>query len=311
MNSFDHSLKFLVGHQPADFIAFGMGGAVQVRGALGGALPARNRDVDDLFLIVWQGREWVLHLEYHRRHQSQEELALDVVEAQARLRRREGRPVLTQVWDLYGERGGRLLEDRVVPFGGAPGGAASQCAYRRVNLRALRAQSLLLEAPPALWPLVPLTADGARVEAVRAARDAIEGRSDVTGQVKADHLAVLLFMAAAEGLAMDVLRAYIPKEKMMESELYREIFEEGAAEGEARGEARGKAEGKADTLIRILLRRFHFVDDLLSQRVRAETRIEVLDAWLDEAVLTQDEAGLGTLVEHIKRTPLPPAAPRR
>lgn len=97
----------------------------------------------------------------------------------------------------------------------------------------------------------------------------------------------------------------------MESELYREIFEEGAAEGEARGEARGKAEGKADTLIRILLRRFHFVDDLLSQRVRAETRIEVLDAWLDEAVLTQDEAGLGTLVEHIKRTPLPPAAPRR
>ena len=83
----------------------------------------------------------------------------------------------------------------------------------------------------------------------------------------------------------------------MESSLYREIFDEGKTEG--------KAEGKADTLLRILLRRFHFVDDLLTQRVRAETRIEVLDAWLDEAVLTSEEQGLGQLIEHIKRTPLP------
>ena len=97
----------------------------------------------------------------------------------------------------------------------------------------------------------------------------------------------------------------------MESELYREIFEDGRIEGEARGEARGEAKAKVDLLVRILLRRFHFVDDLLNQRIRSESRAEMLDAWLDEAVLTQDEAGLGTLVEHIKRTPLPPAAPRR
>jgi hypothetical protein len=39
--------------------------------------------------------------------------------------------------------------------------------------------------------------------------------------------------------------------------------------------------------------------------LRAETRLNVLDAWLDEAVLTADEQGLGQLIEHIKRTPLP------
>lgn len=90
----------------------------------------------------------------------------------------------------------------------------------------------------------------------------------------------------------------------MESELYREIFQKG----ETKGEARGEAKAKVDLLIRILLRRFHFVDDLLNQRIRSESRAEVLDAWLDEAVLTQDEQGLGKLVEHIKATPLPPAA---
>ena len=99
----------------------------------------------------------------------------------------------------------------------------------------------------------------------------------------------------------------------MESSLYREIFEEGEAKGRADGEAKGRADGevkgkveaKTDMLLRILMRRFHFVDDLLSQRIRAETRLEVLDAWLDEAVLTADEQGLGQLIEHIKRTPPP------
>jgi hypothetical protein len=170
-----------------------------------------------------------------------------------------------------------------------------------VNLRALRAEELLSRGPPALWPLVPLTGDGDRLEAVRRARDAIEARPGIAAAVRADHLAVLLFMGVAEGLPQDLLRAYLPREKMMESSLYREIFDEGKAEGELKG----KAEGKADTLARILLRRFHLVDDLLTQRIHAETRLDVLDLWLDEAVLTADEEGIQHLVERIKRTPMP------
>lgn len=92
---------------------------------------------------------------------------------------------------------------------------------------------------------------------------------------------------------------------MKESALYREIYEEGEAKGQARGQARGQAAGKADTLIRVLFRRFHHVDDLLSQRIRAETRIEILDVWLDDAVLGEGEAALARLIEFIKRTPLP------
>jgi hypothetical protein len=42
---------------------------------------------------------------------------------------------------------------------------------------------------------------------------------------------VLWFIAEAENVAVDLLRAYIQKEKLMQSELYRSIFAEGKQEG--------------------------------------------------------------------------------
>ena len=59
-----------------------------------------------------------------------------------------------------------VLEDRVLEFGLTLGPSASRCqsAYRRVNLRALSAERLLSEASPVLWPLVPLTGDGATIQ---------------------------------------------------------------------------------------------------------------------------------------------------
>jgi predicted transposase YdaD len=162
--------------------------------------------------------------------QGQDELSIDVAEAQIRLFRRERVEVVSFVWDLYGRVGDPVLSRSVLVFG-----EQSQSQYRRINLRGMSARELLAQGPPALWPLLPLTSDGATGEAVQAARDAIEGRGELSAVRRADHLAVLWFIAEAESVAVDLLRTYIQKEKLMQSELYRSIFAEGQQEGLQQG----------------------------------------------------------------------------
>ena len=81
-----------------------------------------------------------------------------------------------------------------------------------------------------------MTRDGAREEAVRAARDAIEARTDLPA-ADTDHLAVLWFIAEAEDVPVRVMKEYISEGRLMASTLYQSIFEKGEARGEARGGA--------------------------------------------------------------------------
>jgi hypothetical protein len=75
----------------------------------------------------------VVHIEFHRRHQALEDLAIDVAEAQLRLFRRERLPVVSQVWDLYGRDDDPVLSERETLLG--PMEPCSRLVYRRVNLR--------------------------------------------------------------------------------------------------------------------------------------------------------------------------------
>jgi hypothetical protein len=88
---------------------------------------------------------------------------------------------------------------------------------------------------------VALARDGAAVEAVEEARDRIEAHGRWSAGLRADHLTVLRFVAEAEGLPREIMRAVLTKEKLMASGLYEEIFGDGVAEGEAKGKAEGKA----------------------------------------------------------------------
>jgi predicted transposase YdaD len=231
MESFDQSLKYLLEHEPADFIRFALNGEpVEVLHPLESALPSRGRDVDGGYLFASGGVQKVAHIEFHRRHQRQDALAIDVAEAQVRLFRRELVEVVSFVWDLYGRAGEPVLSRCVLVFG-----EQSQSQYRRINLRGMSFRELLAQGPPALWPLSPLTCDGATGEAVQAIRDAIEGRGDLSAVRRADHLAVLWFIAEAENVAVELLRSYIQREKLMQSELYRSIFAEGRLEGRQEG----------------------------------------------------------------------------
>jgi hypothetical protein len=64
---------------------------------------------------------------------------------------------------------------------------------------------------------------------IEEARDAIDARTAWTPAPRADHLAVLWFVAEAEGVPGRPMRAAVTKERLMESELYREIIGEGSA----------------------------------------------------------------------------------
>jgi len=299
MKSLDHSLKYLIEQTPEDFIRFGAGNpSIQVVGPLPVALPARGRDVDAGYQATVDGIAAVVHVEFHRRHQSLLELAIDVAEAQIRFFRRERLPVLSHVWDLYGSVDDPLLEDHTLKFGLQTG---TSSVYRRINLKAIRARTLLEQAPPSLWPLVPLTRDGASVKIVGLAYEAIEARSEASSSIRADHMAVLWFMADAEGVPLSALKAFFSTERLMESALYRDIYQSGEQAGELRGDAKRQAE----TIVRILALRTGTVDPAVRERVYVQTIVELLDVWYNEAlrITTAEQAEL--LADRIRRAPAP------
>lgn len=318
MESFDQSLKYLLHHEPADFIRFALGDPrVAVLSALPSSLPARARDVDGVYLIARGTDQIVVHVEFHRRHQALAELGTDVAEAQIRLFRREGRPVLSQIWDLYGQPNEAVVEDRTLSYGATSTGpdplatspgervaaqaGGSVCVYQRVNLRALGGDELLARGPPSLWPLVALTRDGRGEAMIQKAHDAIEGRANLGSVQRADHLAVLWFVAEAEDVPVRVLRAYISEERLMESTLYQSAF----AKGEARGEAKAEARLYVETILRILAHRTGTVDPTVAERLRAISSLETLQAWHEQALLAVDAEGARLLAEKIRTAPLP------
>jgi hypothetical protein len=309
MGSFDQSLKYLLHHEPADFIRFALGDPrVTVVSALPSSIPAQARDVDGVYLIARGNNRVVVHVEFHRRHQGLSELGTDVAEAQIRLFRREGLPVLSQIWDLYGRPNESVVDVRTFRYGVTSTGldplslpdereaaprTGSQCVYQCVNLRAMGGDELLARGPPALWPLVALTRDGAGEAMIQKAHDAIEGRAILSSVERADHLAVLWFVAEAEDVPVRVMRAYISEERLMESTLYQSAF------------AKGEAKVYVETILRILAHRTGAVDPTVAERIRAVSSLETLNAWHEQALLAVDAEGARLLAEKIQKAPLP------
>ncbi len=297
MDSFDQSLKYLLHREPAGFIRFGLRDpSVQVLRPIESGLPSRGRDVDGGYLIARGDEHYAAHVELHRRHQSAEDLAVDVAEAQIRLFRRERVRVVSLVWDLYGTPGGPVVEERTLRYGASTGESGSEARYLRVNLRGLGWQELLTQGPPVLWPLVPLAREGASDEAVRKASEAIEGRSEMSAAVRADHLAVLWFVAEAEDVPVRLMRAYIEEQKLMASTLYQSILE--------KGEARGQAKVCAETIIRLLAHWMGAVEPDLRERIRTRADLDTLTSWYDDALFLRNAEDAERLAEKIRKAHL-------
>jgi hypothetical protein len=268
MSSFDQSLKLLLQEEPADFIRFALRDrAVQVLEPLPSGLPARGRDVDGGYRALWSGAQIVAHVEFHRRHQSLDDLAVDVAEAQIRFYRRDHLQVLSIVWDLYGREDEPVLEARSLAHGVA------------VDVGAVG--------------LVALCRGGACEAAVHEARDAIQARTNLTPEQRANHLAVLWFVSEAEDVPVHVMKAYISEKELMASTLYKSIFQKGKAEGEA--------SAYAETLVRLLTRWMGAFDDALQERIRRVTDPGTLLPWLDEALGVDDPKAAQRLAKKIRK----------
>jgi hypothetical protein len=118
---------------------------------------------------------------------------------------------------------------------------------------------------------------------------------------RADHLAVLWFVAEAEGLPAKVMRAYFTEERLMESELYKSIF----SKGEAKGRTEGEAKTLAEMVIRVLMLRLGTMDPGVRDRIRAMSDLETLKLWCDEALLAADADAARRLAEKIRNASLP------
>ena len=303
MHSFDQSLKFLLQHDPADFIGFALDDrSIRILGAVPSVLPSRGRDVDGAYLIArgepLLGTErpaeepHLAHIEMFRRHESAQQVGVEIAEAQVRLFRRERKLVVSHLWDLYGDPDAPVRAEHRLVFG-ADG---STCVYQRINLRGLGWEQLLAQAPPALWALVALTRDGATKPAIERAHDAIEARQALTRDERSDHLAVLSFVAEAEGVPTRLMRAVLTEERLMGSELYRSIFGKGKAagkaEGEASGKAAGEAKGKAESILAVLTARDIPVSDAVRARILGCTDGPTLDAWIRRAAVASTAAAV-------------------
>ena len=220
-----------------------------------------------------------------------------MAEAQIRIFRRERLLVLSLVWDLYGAASEPVFEERKLRYGASHGKDGSEALYVRVNLRGLGFRELLAQGPPALWPLVALTHDGASEEAVHEARDAITARTDLSEAGRADHLAVLWFVAEAEHVPVQVMRAYITEQQLMASMLYQEIFE--------KGEVRGEAKNCAETIVRLLIHWMGTLDQAVREQIRTLSDLDTLKAWQNEALYLSDAEGARRLAERIQRVLLP------
>jgi hypothetical protein len=164
------------------------------------------------------------------------------------------------------------------------GADGSSCVYQRINLRGMSAEELVAKAPPTLWALVALTRDGAQEPAIEQVAHAIEARDAWTSGERADHLAVLQFVAEAEGVPVRLMRAVIAKERLMESELYKEIFGDGEAAGEARG--------KAESIVAVLAARGVPVSDAVRARILGCSDVATLDVWIRRAAVVSTAAAV-------------------
>jgi hypothetical protein len=208
----------------------------------------------------------------------------DVAEAQVRLFRREGKLVVTHLWDLYGDAAAPVREEHRLAYG-ADGSA---CVYQRINLRGMGWEQLVAEGPPALWPLVALTRDGARAEVVEKVVEAIRVHPTWSEEQRTGHMAVLWFVAQAEGVPALLLQAILAKEQIMESELWLEAI----GEGKTAGRAEGKAEGKAEGVLIFLAARGIPVSEAIRARILGCTDVATLDTWIRRAAVATTAAAV-------------------
>jgi hypothetical protein len=128
---------------------------------------------------------------------------------------------------------------------------------------------------------VALTRDGADRRGIERTRDA---RTAWTRAERDDHLAVLWFVAGAEGLPSRLLQECLAMDRLVENDFYREM----CWLAEARGEVRGKTKG----ILAVFKARGIAVSDAVRERILGCTDLPTLDVWIQRAAIASTAAAV-------------------
>lgn len=279
----DDSLRTLVRANPQAFIWWLLGEALFIR-ELPHKLKTWKQEVDALLLVLVNGQELLLHIEFQTYHDST--MAERLLRYNVLARSEYGLPVVS--WVIY------LLRDGNVPQSPlrwtTPGGQeVLEFHFGVIEVAKLSPEELLHMAQPGLLPLLPLTRGGAKREVVQTMFAGLEaaGRTDLMSI--GGTIASLVFNRE-NPVELDWLNRRLHKmhDLLRESPFFQEILQEGREEGLQEGLQKGlqeglqklhqeKLEALRETLLKVVQARFPKVVRLAKGQAAIIDDLETLE----------------------------------
>ncbi len=232
----DDLMKMLVGANPQHFVSLLLSGA-QFESELVTELKNRTIEADLLYVVTWNGQKVVLHVEFQRRRDAN--MGKRLWEYNVLTTYLSGFPVCS--FALYLKKDGSIVKppyQQVLP----DGEVVHLFYFRNVKVWELSTETLKQPGMEGMLPLLPLTRDGAR-------QQAIEEMIASLGAAGKQDLLPLGYAFAALVLVSEDERTWLRKRFNMlkdileESWAYQEMVQKGLEQGLSQGLEEGLKEG--------------------------------------------------------------------
>jgi predicted transposase YdaD len=261
-----HSMKLLVWKNPQSLVSFLLPDAV-FESEIDRELTDLSLAADVLYVVKWQGKQIVLHVEFQgKRHIK---IGRRLWKYNATIHMRTNLPVYSVV--IYVVEDTSLVESPyVVPL---PDGRATQrLDFETIKLWEIVPEVLEQQGLVGLLPLLPLTKGGQKREMVERMIKGLEkaGQQDL---LVLGYAFSSLVLTTEDDVQWLKARFFIMRDILRDTWVFQEIIKEGLEQGEERGLKRG--------LIRFVEIRFPTLLVLAEQRIEQATSLEQIQMLLD------------------------------
>jgi len=273
----DILIKWLIKRQAADWVHLVYPAADDIRSMNREMTPKVQSRLDTLFQVVTPTGPAIVHIEV----QGYREVAFPARMLRYRadiwehsLANGQGTPPIHQAAVFFlSEHDQQLqrMEDDEIHY-----------QYRVVRLWEISREAILSQGLTGLYPLLPLMRDmaGDTPDAVmKQALDGIGAAAMLTDAALTQDLIAILGIIGGEKYGPAVVRRYIGREMLMQSEVYKEWIADDIREAEARGAAQAMRENILD----ILTDRFTVVRQPLRDKINTVADVGVLKALLKQS----------------------------
>ncbi len=293
----DKALKKLVGKVPQDVVSWLLPGAIFEQ-EVSPHLQNRQFNADMLYQVRLDDVSCLFHVEFQSK--SDPDMAQRILEYNVQAKQKYDLPVHSFV--MYLKKG----KDSEQAFGSSPyviqsspGRVILRFYYTVIKMWEIPTEALLTVGPKGLLPLVPLTADGWRREAMEEAIALLmpEGeKPDVELLSILKTIGGLIYMRESDHEWLK-WRCRMIDDLLTESWVCQEWIQqglekgrqEGVAEGIAKGRQEGVAEGRRQDIVTFVQKRFPALSTLAERQVALLQTPEQLQQLLLQVVMAQDE----------------------